>query len=126
MTVPKIGNILIGALGRGEQNGRRGRSAASRRVSGSVVLRTRPGDGLTSEMADSVRASGVFKRYGASVALAGLNLTIPGGGVFGLLGPNGAGKTTFLRILMGLVRADAGEVIVPGSRGANRGAMAAG
>ena len=47
-------------------------------------------------------------------ALDGLDLTVEEGHVVGLLGPNGAGKTTALRILVGLVKADAGVVTIDG------------
>ncbi len=53
--------------------------------------------------------SRVTKRYGAVVALDGLSLHIPPGRV-GLLGPNGAGKTTLIKVLLGLLPADSGEV----------------
>jgi ABC-2 type transport system ATP-binding protein len=50
------------------------------------------------------------KRYGERVALAGLDLSVPAGVVYGFLGPNGAGKTTTMRILTGLIHPDAGSV----------------
>jgi ABC-2 type transport system ATP-binding protein len=53
---------------------------------------------------------GLAKRYGERQALAGLDLSVPSGVVYGFLGPNGAGKTTTMRILTGLVHADAGQV----------------
>ena len=53
---------------------------------------------------------GLQKRFGPRVALDGLDLSVPSGVVYGFLGPNGAGKTTTMRILTGLVRADAGSV----------------
>jgi len=53
---------------------------------------------------------GLVKRYGRTVALDGLDLAVPSGTVYGFLGPNGAGKTTTLRILTGLIHADAGSV----------------
>ena len=56
----------------------------------------------------------VSKRFDAVRSLDGLTLSIEAGSVFGYLGPNGAGKTTTLRVLLGLVRADAGEVRVLG------------
>ncbi len=56
----------------------------------------------------------VFKRYGKTVALDDLSLAVRRGEVFGLLGPNGAGKTTAIRAMLGLIRADAGEVLVLG------------
>jgi ABC-2 type transport system ATP-binding protein len=61
-----------------------------------------------------VEATGLRKRYGAVAALDGLDLAVDEGHVVGLLGPNGAGKTTALRILVGLVRADAGSVTIAG------------
>ena len=53
---------------------------------------------------------GLRKRYGARVALDGLDLSVPGGVVYGFLGPNGAGKTTTMRLLTGLIRPDAGSI----------------
>jgi ABC-2 type transport system ATP-binding protein len=53
---------------------------------------------------------GLVKRYGKVVALDGLDLSVPTGVVYGFLGPNGAGKTTTMRILTGLIHADAGRV----------------
>ena len=56
-----------------------------------------------------VEARGLVKRYGAITAVDHLDLTVEPGDVYGFLGPNGAGKTTTLRILLGLIRPDAGE-----------------
>jgi ABC-2 type transport system ATP-binding protein len=58
----------------------------------------------------ALATAGLAKRYGPRVALDGLDLRVPAGVVYGFLGPNGAGKTTTMRILTGLVRADAGRV----------------
>ena len=63
----------------------------------------------------SLEARGVAKRYGKVEALTGVDLTARPGEVHGLLGPNGAGKTTLLRVLLGLVRPDAGTVQLLGS-----------
>ena len=52
--------------------------------------------------------AGLTKRYGAVRALEQVSFSVAPGEIFGYLGPNGAGKTTTLRILAGLVRADAG------------------
>jgi ABC-2 type transport system ATP-binding protein len=52
--------------------------------------------------------SGLVKTYGRTRALDGLDLTVQTGEVHGFLGPNGAGKTTTIRVLLGLLRADAG------------------
>jgi ABC-2 type transport system ATP-binding protein len=51
----------------------------------------------------------VVKRFGSTTALAGVDLEVPEGMVFGLLGPNGAGKTTLVRILATLLEPDAGR-----------------
>jgi ABC-2 type transport system ATP-binding protein len=53
---------------------------------------------------------GLVKRFGQRSALAGLDLSVPRGVVYGFLGPNGAGKTTTMRVLTGLIHADAGSV----------------
>ncbi|HKY14410.1 MAG TPA: ABC transporter ATP-binding protein [Microthrixaceae bacterium] len=68
--------------------------------------------GSPSELA--IEARGVVKTFGRTTALAGLDLVVEPGEVHGFLGPNGAGKTTMLRILLGLVRIDAGTVLVRG------------
>jgi ABC-2 type transport system ATP-binding protein len=54
------------------------------------------------------------KRFGRQVALAGLDLEVPSGVVYGFLGPNGAGKTTTMRLLTGLIRADSGSISLLG------------
>jgi len=64
---------------------------------------------------DAVVTSGLVKRFGHVTALDGLDLRVAPGEVHGFLGPNGAGKSTTLRILLGLVRADAGHVRVLGA-----------
>ena len=62
-----------------------------------------------------VRAEGLVKRFGSTRALDGLDLTIDRGEVHGFLGPNGAGKSTTIRILLGLLRHDAGRATVLGA-----------
>lgn len=57
---------------------------------------------------------GLAKRFGTLAALAGFDLTVPRGAIFGFLGPNGAGKTTTLRIMAGLAHATAGRVVIEG------------
>ncbi|MFH9350874.1 ATP-binding cassette domain-containing protein [Kitasatospora sp. NPDC017646] len=62
----------------------------------------------------AIEMAGVEKRFGATEALRGLDLTVPAGTVCGLLGPNGAGKTTAVRVLATLVAPDRGAVRVAG------------
>jgi ABC-2 type transport system ATP-binding protein len=62
----------------------------------------------------AIEAIGLTKRYGSTVALAGVDLAVPRGKVCGLLGPNGAGKTTTVRILTTLSPADSGTARVAG------------
>ena len=61
-----------------------------------------------------IRTQGLMKSFGTTQALAGLDLTVRPGEVHGFLGPNGAGKSTTIRVLLGLLRADAGDVSVLG------------
>ena len=57
-----------------------------------------------------VQVRGLVKRYGDLTAVAGVDLTVNVGDVYGYLGPNGAGKTTSLRMMLGLIRPTAGTV----------------
>ena len=57
----------------------------------------------------AVKTVELSKRFGRTVALAGLTMTVPRGEVFGFLGPNGAGKTTAVKLLLGLLRPTSGE-----------------
>jgi ABC-2 type transport system ATP-binding protein len=66
-------------------------------------------------MTGIVRASGLAKRYDRTLALAGLDLDVAQGEIFGLVGPNGAGKTTTLRILATLLVPDAGDAEIAGA-----------
>jgi ABC-2 type transport system ATP-binding protein len=61
-------------------------------------------------MSDAISVSGLVKTFGATRALDGLDLRVTAGEVHGFLGPNGAGKSTTIRVLLGLLRADAGTV----------------
>ena len=66
-------------------------------------------DGSRRGRPPAVRVGGVVKRFGSTTALAGVDLEVAEGMVFGLLGPNGAGKTTLIRILATLLEPDAGR-----------------
>jgi len=61
-------------------------------------------------MSEAIAVSGLRKSFGRTRALDGLDLTVRTGEVHGFLGPNGAGKTTTLKVLLGLLRPDAGDV----------------
>jgi len=65
-------------------------------------------------MAQAISVAGLFKRFGTTHALNGLDLTVETGEVHGFLGPNGSGKTTTIRILLGLLRSDAGSAALLG------------
>ncbi|WP_138734165.1 ABC transporter ATP-binding protein [Modestobacter excelsi] len=81
------------------------------------------GDGAVRAAADlvaglpptaAVWCTGLRKRYGRHQAVDGVSFQVARGEVLGLLGPNGAGKTTVIKMLLGLVRPDAGEVMLLG------------
>lgn len=57
-----------------------------------------------------IETHGLTRRFGARIAVDDLNLSVPAAGVYGFLGPNGAGKTTAIRMLLGLIRPNDGEV----------------
>lgn len=65
-------------------------------------------------MTDAVRTTGLYKRFGQQVAVAGIDLVVPKGSFAGLVGPNGAGKTTTLSMITGLLRPDGGIAEVDG------------
>jgi len=61
-----------------------------------------------------IEVKNVVKTFDGFRALDGLNLSVPGGAVYGLVGPNGAGKSTIIRHLTGVYRQDSGEVLIGG------------
>ncbi len=66
--------------------------------------------------ASRLQVHGLKKRYGSRQVVQGVHLEVAAGEVVGLLGPNGAGKTTTFYMVVGLVRADAGEISIDGTR----------
>jgi ABC-2 type transport system ATP-binding protein len=62
-----------------------------------------------------VRAAGLTKRYNGTIAVAGVDLDIDAGEIFGLVGPNGAGKTTMLRMLATLLEPSGGDAEIAGA-----------
>jgi lipopolysaccharide export system ATP-binding protein len=75
-----------------------------------------PGVSAAAAPAHRLEASGLRKSYGARTVVTDVHLAVRSGEVVGLLGPNGAGKTTSFYMIVGLVRADAGEILIEGQR----------
>lgn len=65
---------------------------------------------------DMLRITDLYKRFGDKEVLRGLNLAVPEHSIFGFIGKNGSGKTTTMKTVLGLLKADAGEIIVNGER----------
>jgi ABC-2 type transport system ATP-binding protein len=75
-----------------------------------VEIRGRDPAPLEGRAPAPVEVRGLVKRYGELTAVAGVDLTVQAGDVYGYLGPNGAGKTTCLRMMLGLIRPTEGAV----------------
>jgi len=71
---------------------------------------------MTHEAGPGVEVRGLTKTFGRVTAVDEMSFTAPAGKVTGFLGPNGSGKTTTLRMVLGLVRPDAGEAVIGGVR----------
>ena len=67
-----------------------------------------------SSAGEAISIRGLVKQFGDNRAVGGIDLTVPAGSFYGVVGPNGAGKTTTLSIVAGLLRADAGSVVICG------------
>ncbi len=63
-----------------------------------------------------LQVEGLYKRFGNKEVLKGLDLSVPAHSIFGFVGKNGAGKTTVMKAVLGLLKADAGEIFVNGER----------
>ena len=64
----------------------------------------------------AIRTEGLTRSFGKQTAVDHIDLTVPPGAVYGFLGPNGCGKTTTIRLLLGLLSADSGDIEVLGER----------
>jgi ABC-2 type transport system ATP-binding protein len=73
-----------------------------------------PDRAMTTAAGFALATHDLRKSYGSRTALAGLELAVPSGVVYGFLGPNGAGKTTTMRLLTGLIHPDAGSIEILG------------
>ena len=94
------------------------RPTDSDRAAGDVAVLATPGTfhaarGVVKDRSQLV-ATGLKKSYGSRKVVENVSLTVQNGEVVGLLGPNGAGKTTSFYMIVGLVRADAGEITIDG------------
>lgn len=65
---------------------------------------------------DMLSISGLYKRFGDKIVLNGLDLAVPEHSIFGFIGKNGAGKTTTMKAVLGLLKADSGEIVVNGEK----------
>ena len=65
---------------------------------------------------DMLSISGLYKRFGEKIVLNGLDLAVPEHSIFGFIGKNGAGKTTTMKAVLGLLKADSGEIVVNGEK----------
>ena len=63
-----------------------------------------------------IEIKNLSKAYGSKLALSGIDLSVGKGQIVGLMGPNGSGKTTLIKIILGLLTADAGEVMIKGEK----------
>lgn len=62
----------------------------------------------------AIETHGLTRRFGSCAAVDGIDLRVPRGTIYGFLGPNGAGKTTTIRLLLGLLRPDSGNILLNG------------
>ena len=65
---------------------------------------------------DMLAIANLQKRFGDKSVLKGLDLSVPEHSVFGFIGKNGAGKTTTMKTILGLLKADGGEILVSGEK----------
>ena len=65
---------------------------------------------------DMLRITGLYKRFGDKEVLRGLDLSVPEHSIYGFIGKNGSGKTTTMKTVLGLLKADSGEIFVNGEK----------
>ena len=65
-------------------------------------------------MSGAIETKGVYYRSSSEFAIRNLTLNVPAGALYGFLGPNGCGKTTTIRLLLGLLKADSGDIRILG------------
>ena len=65
---------------------------------------------------DMLRITGLHKRFGDKEVLRGLDLSVPEHSIYGFIGKNGSGKTTTMKTVLGLLKADSGDIIVNGEK----------
>ena len=69
---------------------------------------------MTAQTPPAVELRGLTKQFGSVLANAGVNLRVETGTIHGVIGENGAGKSTAMKILYGMLRPDAGEILIAG------------
>lgn len=79
-----------------------------------VVSQAAVGGGGSGGEALALKTCGLTRRYGQKTVVSDLSLEVQAGDIYGFLGPNGAGKTTTMRLVLGMIRRDAGTVAVFG------------
>ncbi len=75
-------------------------------------------------MSTRLSAENLFRSYGKTVAVDGVSLRVKSGEIVGFLGPNGAGKTTTIKMLVGLLKPDKGNITICGHDLANEPTLA--
>ena len=79
-----------------------------------IQLPRYPGPAAPRAGGPAVVVRGLWKKFGAKEAVAGIDLEVAAGSLAGLVGPNGAGKTTSLSMMTGLLRPDSGQILING------------
>ncbi len=85
-------------------------------VTGTAETTAAAPEGAAASSSPAIHTVDLTKRFGPTLALAGLSMTVPRGEVFGFLGPNGAGKTTAVKVLLGLLAPTSGDGWLLGQR----------